>query len=178
MSILTTDVKHRLTIKTGVAGDANAQADPNQALGKYASTTDLTDATLANLFDAVSGDENAASDVEYRALAVINNHGTLTWQAPKVWLSAEVAGGASIAIGLDPIGVAAKTAILGTSVATEQDAPAGVTFTAPTTKGAGLSVADIPAGSGCIVWFRRTAANTSAVDADGATYRVEGDSAA
>lgn len=177
MAIASSDIKYRLTIKTGASGES-ATSTPAGSLGKYASTTDITDATDANLFDAISGDENAASDVEYRAFAVLNKHGSLTWQAPKVWISAEVAGGASVAIGLDPVGVAASTAILGTSVATEQDAPAGVSFSAPTTKSGGLTVADVPAGSGFIVWVRRTAANTSPVDADGATIRAEGDTAA
>jgi hypothetical protein len=178
VAIASTDIKYRLTLKTGSSGEAATQPDPNQSLGKYASTTDITDATLDNLFDNISGDENAASTVDYRAFAVLNKHGSLTWQAPKVWISAEVAGGASVAIGLDPVGVASSTAILGTSIANETTAPAGVTFSAPTTKSGGLSVADVPAGSGFIVWVRRTAANTTAVDSDGATVRAEGDSAA
>lgn len=178
MSIAAADIKYRLTIKTGVAGNANAQADPNQSLGKYASTTDLVDNVLANAFDAISGDENAAGTVDYRALAIINNHGTLTWQTVKAWIAAEVASGASVAIGLDPIGVVAAAAIMGTSIATELDAPAGVVFTAPTTKAGGLAVGNVPAGSGFILWIRRTAANTAAVDLDGCTLRSEGDTAA
>ena len=93
-------------------------------------------------------------------------------------ISAEVASGASVAIGLDPVGVATIASILGTSIATETSAPAGVTFTSPTTKGAGLAPASVPAGSAFIVWVRRTAANTAAVDSDGATFTVEGDTAA
>lgn len=178
MSIASTDIKYRLTITTGVAGNANAQADPNASLGKYASTTDIVDATTLNLFDAISGDENATSTVDYRAFAIINNHGTLTWTSPKAWILSEVAGGASVAIGLDPIGVVAATAIMGASIVSETTAPAGVSFSAPTTKGSGLAPASVPAGSGFIVWVRRTAANTVAVDADGATFRAEGDTAA
>ncbi|MCU1590648.1 MAG: hypothetical protein JWP11_1904 [Frankiales bacterium] len=178
MAIAAADIKYRLTIKTGVAGNAAAQPDPNQSLGKYASTTDIVDATSLNLFDAISGDENAASTVDYRAFVVYNSHGTLTWQNPKVWISAEVASGASVAIGLDPIGVAAIAAILGTSIVDESAAPAGVTFSSPTTKAAGLAPASVPAGSAFIVWVRRTAANTAAVDADGATFSAQGDTAA
>lgn len=178
MSIASTDIKYRLTTTAGVAGNANAQADPNASLGKYASTTDIVDATTLNLFDAISGDENAASTVDYRAFAVINNHGTLTLTAAKVWIAAEVAGGASVAIGLDPIGVVAATAIMGAVIANELAAPAGVSFSAPTTKTGGLAAGSVPAGSGFIVWVRRTAANTVAIDADGATFRVEGDTSA
>ncbi len=65
MAITATDVLFKLSIKTGTAGNQNAQSDVNASLGKYISTTQITDATLNNLFDDVSGDENAASDVEY-----------------------------------------------------------------------------------------------------------------
>lgn len=178
MAIAASDIKYRLTITTGVAGVAAAQPDPNASLGKYASTTDIVDATVNNLFDNVSGDENLASTIDYRAFAVLNTHATLALQSPKVWIAAEVASGASVAIGLDPVGVAAATAILGATIANEATAPAGVTFSAPTTKGAGLAPASVPAGSGFIVWVRRTAANTTPVDLDGATFQVEGDTAA
>jgi hypothetical protein len=178
VAIVATDLKRRLTTTAGSSGNSTAQGSPDASLGKYVSTTDLTDATLQNLFDAVSGDDNAASEVEYRALGFYNAHGSLTYQAVKAWLSSETAGGASLAIGLDPVGVVAVTAIAGTSIANEDTAPAGVTFSAPTTKGAGLSVGDVPAGSCFILWLRRTAANTAALDTDGAVVAVEGDTAA
>lgn len=183
MAILTTDIKWRLSIKTGAAGNAGAQADPNASLGKYISTTDLNTGTpLNNLWDDVTGDENAASDVEYRCLFVYNAHATLALLNPVVWLSAEVGGGAAIAIAIDnigpsPIGQAGAQAA---EIANENTAPSGVgAFSSPTTKGAGLSLgASLPAGQCRAVWIRRTAANTGAVDNDGVTPRCEGDTAA
>lgn len=179
MSIAAADIKYKLAV-AAAAGDTTAQPDPNASLGDQISTTELVDATLANLFDLISGDENAVSDVEYRCLFVHNDHATLPWIAPKVWIPSETAGGASIAIGLDPAGVSAKGAAVAqaATIANESTAPAGVAFTAPTTKGAGLAVADVPAGSVFAIWIRRTAANTAAVDNDGAVVRTEGDSAA
>jgi hypothetical protein len=85
--ITSSDLKLKLSIKTGSAGNSQAQGDPNASLGKYISTTEITDATLDNLFDDVSGDENAAGTVEYRCLFVHNAHASLTLQSPKVWLS-------------------------------------------------------------------------------------------
>ncbi len=180
MAIVASDIKYRLSIKTGSAGNANAQADPNASLGKYISTTDITDNTLNNLFDNISGDENAASTVDYRCIFVYNSHGSLTWQSPKVWLSSEVSGGASIAIGIDTnaasaVGSASAQAI---EVANETTAPGGVTFSSPTTKGAGLSLSDLPNGQCRAIWVRRTAANSAALANDGATLRTEGDTAA
>jgi hypothetical protein len=63
-------------------------------------------------------------------------------------------------------------------VANESTAPASQTFTAPTTKGTGLAIGNIPAGSVAAIWVRRTAANTVAVNNDGVTIRCEGDTAA
>ncbi len=87
MPIVASDLKVRLSVKTGSAGNSTAQGDPNQSLGKYISTTDLTDNTLNNLFDDVSGDDNLTLDVEYRCLFIYNSHGSLTWQSPVIWLS-------------------------------------------------------------------------------------------
>jgi hypothetical protein len=180
MPIASSDIKFKLSITSGSAGNSAAQPDPNASLGKYISTTEITDNTLNNLFDDITGDENAASDVEYRCLFIHNAHATLTLVGPKVWISAEVSGGASVSIGLDTnaasaIGNASAQAV---QIANENTAPSGVTFSAPTTKSAGLSLADLPAGQCRAIWVRRTAANTAALNNDGATVSVEGDTSA
>ncbi len=179
MSIVSGDILYKLATTAGSAGNSTAQADPNASLGKYISTTSIVDATVNNLFDNVSGDENAASTVDYRCFFVRNAHATLTWLSPKVWLSAEVSGGASVAIGIDTTAasVIADATAQALTIATELIAPVGVSFSAPTSKATGLSLADLPAGYCRAVWVRRTAANTAAKDNDGATVRVEGDTA-
>lgn len=179
MAITATDILYKLSV-TAAAGDTTAQPDPNASLGDQISTTQITDASLHNLFDVVTGDENAASDVEYRCFFVHNNHATLAWQNVVVWLSAEVGGGAAAAISVDTTGVTAKgsASAQAKTVANESTAPATQTFTSPTTKGTGLSIGNIPAGSVAAIWVRRTAANTGAVDNDGVTIRCEGDTAA
>jgi hypothetical protein len=178
MAITAADIKFKLSV-VAAAGNTTAST-PAAALGDQVSTTEIVDATLHNLFDVITGDENAASDVEYRCIFVHNDHATLTWEAVRVWLSAETAGGAVAAIGLDPAGVTAKGAATAqaATIANEGAAPAGVAFTAPTTKATGLLIGDIPAGSVAAVWIRRSAANTAAVDLDGVTIRAEGDTAA
>ncbi len=180
MSIASSDLKYKLSITSGSAGNSATQPDPNASLGKYISTTEITDATLNNLFDDISGDENAASTVDYRCLFIHNSHGSLTLTSPKVWISAEVSGGAAIAIGIDTtaqslIGSASAQAL---TVANETTAPVGVSFSSPTSKAAGLSLGDLPAGRCRAVWVRRTSSNTSPVDADGATLSVSGDTSA
>lgn len=180
MPIVSNDIKIKLSIKTGSAGNSQAQGDPNASLGKYISTTEVTDAQLNNLFDDISGDENAASDVEYRCIFIHNSHGSLTLQSPKVWISSEVANGASIAIGLDTTAASAigNSSAQALEVVDESTAPSGVTFSAPTTKPTGLSLGNLPNGQCRAIWVRRTAANNAALNNDGANISVEGDTAA
>lgn len=180
MAILSTDIKFKLATTAGAAGNANSQADPNASLGKYISTTEITDNTLNNLFDDISGDENAASTVDYRCVFIHNAHASLTLQSPKAWISAEVANGASIAIGLDTTASSAigDSSVQALTIANETTAPAGVSFSAPTTKGTGISLGNIAAGYCVAIWVRRTAANNAALNNDGATLKVEGDTAA
>lgn len=176
MPIVTNDIKFKYATLAGAAGNSGAGA-ANTSLGKYISTTEVTDATLNALFDDVTGAENAALESEYRCVFIHNSHATLTLIAPVVWVSAEVADGATVAIGLDPtapsaIGAAPAQAV---SVATENDAPAGVTFSTPTTKAAGLAIASLAPGQCAAFWVRRTATNSAAMNADGGSWRVEGD---
>jgi hypothetical protein len=179
--IATTDLLLKLSITTGTAGNAAAQPNPNASLGKYISTTQIVDNTLNNLFDDITGDENAAGTVDYRCIFIHNAHATLTLLAPVVWLSAEVAGGANTAIAVDNIAASAvgATAAQAAVIANETTAPTGVgAFSSPTTKGTGLVLGDLPPGQCRAIWVRRTATNSAAVNNDGATIRVEGDTIA
>lgn len=178
-AIIASEILSKLSITTGAAGNA-ATSTAAGSLGKYISTSTIPDATLNALFDDISGAENAASTVDYRCIFIHNSNAANALQNAVIWLSAEVAGGASIAIGVDPtaasaIGSASAQAV---QIANETTAPAGVTFTAPTTAGTGLSLGSIPSGSCKAVWFRRTAANSAALNNDGVTWSVQGDTAA
>lgn len=162
---------------TAAAGNTTAQPDPNASLGDQISTTEWTGGSLNDLFDDVSAAENAASDVEYRCIFIHNNNGANVYENPVVWLSGEVAGGASIAIGVDPtaasaVGAAAPQAV---TVVDENTAPAGVSFSAPTTQGAGIALGNIPQGQCRAIWVRRTGANTAALSNDGVTLSVSGE---
>jgi hypothetical protein len=178
MPIISTDLVTRLTTTAGAAGDSTAST-PAASLGKYASTTVFATG-LNGLFDNISGAENAASTADYRGIYILNNHATLTALGCTVYLDSEVAGGASIAIGVDPGAISVKTAASaqGVTIASETTAPAGVTFTSPTTLAGGILLGDIPAGSGRVLWVRRTAANNAALDADGVTLGIGCDTAA
>lgn len=178
MSISSSDILFKYSVTTGSAGNQNPQTVPNNSLGKYISTTQWTGGTLHDLFDLVTGLENAASQVDYRCIFVHNNHGTLTLSNAVVWISAQVAGGATIAIGIDTNGVSgiSSSSAQAVTVGSTTTAPAGVTFSNPTTEGAALALGDLLPATCRAVWIQRTAANTSALINDGATLSVSGDS--
>lgn len=180
MAISASDVLQKLSVNTG-PGNSTAQADPNDSLGRFMSSTQLTDNSLHNLFDKSTGDDNAASDVEYRCFFLHQAHGSLTWESVVVWISSEVSGGANLAIGLDTTGTVSATSASAQTVARPSDentAPSGITFSSPTSKAAGLSIGDMTAGQARAIWVRRTNTNSSAVDNDGGTLSFAGDSAA
>jgi len=177
MPIAGSDILLKFSVKTGAAGNSQAGTAAG-SLGKYISTTQITDASLNNLFDDVGGDENAASDDEYRCIFIHNNHGSITFQNVKVYLLSEVSGGAVLAIGVDTtaasaVGAAPAQAL---EVADEDTIPTGVTFSSPTTLGTAVAVGNLAPGECRAIWVRRTAANTSPVTNDGGVLRIAGES--
>lgn len=180
MPIVNTDIKTYYTTKLGSAG-FSLIGSADESLGKYVSNT-VASAGALGLFDNVSGAENAASDVEYRCLAILNDcASSLTYSNAVVWVSAEEAGGASVAIAVDNAAASSRTSASAQAdqVADEGTAPTSVgAFSTPTSRGAGLALGDIPAGYVKMVWIRRTAANTPAKTGDGFTLAVGGDTPA
>jgi hypothetical protein len=169
--------KYSVSAATGNSSAGTAAG----SLGDQISTTTIADATLNALFDDISGAENAASTVDYRCIFIHNSNAANSLQNAVVWLSAEVAGGANIAIAIDNItasaigSASAQAAVIGA----ETTAPSGVgAFSSPTTFGTGLSLGTIPSGQCRAIWVRRTAANSAALNNDGVTLSVQGDTAA
>ena len=169
MPIVEADIKYRLS-----GGAANS--DVNASLGGAKSSVEVVDATLHNLFDLVSGDEADPGDTEYRCIYVHNGHGSLSLQSAVVWIETNTPStdtALAIALAGEGLNATAET------VANEGTAPSGESFTSPTSKGTGLSLGTIPAGQHYAIWMRRTVgAAAGAYASDGATIRVEGDTAA
>lgn len=168
MPIISTDIVYRLS-----GGASNT--DVNASLGGAKSSTSVGTG-LHNLFDVVGSAEAAAGDTEYRCVYVHNNHGSLTMQAAKIWISSntpstdttvEIALGSSAVNGTE------------TSVANENTAPSGPTFSAPASEGAALSIGDIPAGQHKAVWIKRIVnTGAAAYNSDGCTLTTKCDTAA
>jgi hypothetical protein len=171
MAIAESDLEYR------ISGGANNES-PAAALGGAMSTKAagvITTEELNNIFDDVSGDEGKAGDVEYRGFYIKNKHATLTLTGAKLWITqdADSADDATaIALSDEAVNEALET------IANESTAPSGPTFTAPTTKEAGLSIGNIPAGQYRGIWVRRTiTAGAAAKNKVTFKVRVEGDSA-
>lgn len=176
MSIEAADILLKYSETTG-PGDTNA-GSANGSLGGFCSTTEITSATLHNLFDVVSGTENIALEAEYRCFFVHNSNATDTFLNVRVFLASEVAGGANAAVGVDATSVIAVGSEVNQAVtiADENTAPSGVSFTMPTDYAGGAIIGDLPPGEIRAVWVRRTTTNSAAQSNDGVTLRVQGES--
>lgn len=169
MAIVEADIEFRLS-----GGATNT--DPTKALGGAMSTDPggvIVSGDVHNLFDAVTGDQAAAGHTDYRCFYVKNDHGSLTWIAPKLWELVETTSADTtyqFALAGEGVDGTAET------IANETAAPSGESFTAPTSKGAGLSIADVPPGKAFAVWIKRIVDAGADPANDSGTLRVEGDS--
>jgi hypothetical protein len=171
MPISSGDIQFRLS-----GGAPNT--DPAASLGGAMSTVSggLIATDVANaLFDNVSADEAAGGDTEYRGIYVRNNHGSLTWGTVKAWIETQtVSAGTSLEIGLATEAAGAAMA----TIPNEGTAPAGVTFSAPADKAAGLAVGNLTPGQYRGLWVKRIVDDTTGPQADSGKLRAEGDTPA
>lgn len=176
MAVVSADVEIRLSTQSGAAGDSTAST-PAASIGKFMSTTPLTDATLENLFRNITALEAETGITLYRCLFVLNGHATDTWESVKVWLVSQIAGGGTVSIGLDPAGASAgnQGSAQAAAPADGETAPAGVTFSQPTSIDDALAIGDLLAGECHAIWFKLTvAADVEALDLDNALFIVRG----
>jgi hypothetical protein len=172
MAIVASDIKF---ILSGGAGNTS----PAAALGGAISTAGggvITTDTLNNVWDDVSGAESSAGDTEYRAIFVKNTHGSLTLTGAKVWISSNTTSTddtIEIALAGEGINNTIET------VANESTAPAGETFSAPSSFAGGLSIGNLAAGQAHGVWIKRiVSAAAAAANANPYTLSVQGETAA
>lgn len=172
MPIVASDIQYRLS-----GGASNT--DPNAALGGAISTAGgglITTDVLHNVWDAVSGAESSAGDIEYRAIFIKNNHGSLTLTGAKVWISANTTSSDDeVDIALADEGIADTIE----TIANESTAPSGPTFSHPTTFAGGLSLGNLGNGQSHGIWIRRTVnSSAAAANANPYTLSVQGETAA
>lgn len=169
MAIVPADIHQRLS---GGAGNS----DPTLSLGGIVSTTQIVSASEENTFANVGAQEANDGSTKYRGFYVLNNHGSLTLESTVIWISSQTPSGDTVvAIALAGEGLDQTME----TIANEDTAPVGETFTEPATKAAGLSMGNIPFGQRFGWWIRRiVTAAASALDNDDYDISVEGDTAA
>ena len=160
------------------AGNTTASS-ANASLGDQISTTAWAGGSANDLFDDISGAENAASTVDYRGIFIHNSNSANVLENPVIYISAETAGGASIALAVDNTASSAigSGSTQMTTIANETTSPGGGagSFSSPTTIATGLALSNITNGNCKGFWVRRTAANTAALSNDGVTIACTGD---
>jgi hypothetical protein len=177
-AIVAGDIVIRFSTTAGSAGDTTANTTVSTFLGKYAATSAWAGGGTNDLFADISGAENAASQVDYAGLLLLNNNASNAYENAVVYLSSEVAGGASVAVAADSTASSAKGSASAQmlTIASRTTAPAGpLSFSSPTTAGTGVSLGTIAVANVKGFWVRRTAANSAALSADGVTLGFSGD---
>ena len=159
-------------LKWRLSGGAS-NSDPAASLGGPPSTTTVVP---TGLFDKILGDEAAAGDISYRCIYIRNEDSDADgWISPVVWVSSNTPSvDTMMALGVDPAGKNATPSTL----ANEHTAPGGVSFSSPSSKGAGLALPSGPyvQNDYVAVWVRRTVtAGAASAATDPATFRAEGD---
>lgn len=120
--------------------------------GTDASQSPIVANQTNKVFDDIAVVESTGGDIEYRCVYVKNAHATDAMTGVKIWISADTPGADTLAIGLDAGGLNA-TAV---TIANENTAPTGVSFSAPSSEGTALSMGSLAAGDYYALWVRRT----------------------
>jgi hypothetical protein len=177
-SIVASDIVYLLSVPTAVSG-FSAGGIAGNSLGKYCSTSVIA-TSLDNLFVDINGVQNAALQVDYACLFVLNNTASGNPLLNAVaWMPTfnVVAGGATVTMALDNIGVTVKTSssAQATSISSSVTAPINVGgYVPPATNSAGgIPLGTIPPGNVVALWFQRTATNSPPLNNDGFNLQID-----
>jgi hypothetical protein len=184
MPIVSTDILYLLAAPGASAG-FTVSGTVGNSWGKYCSTTAWSSTPLNNLFPDITGAENAADQVDYACVFILNNTGSGdSMLSPIAWLpnSSFVSGGANVAVALDPTAASSKSSSVAQAVtiSSATSAPAGVSgWAAPSASNSGgISLGTIAPGFVKAVWIRRTATNSAPVNNDGFGLEIDFDTLA
>jgi hypothetical protein len=187
-AIVSTDILYMLAAPGASAGNTVA-GTVGDSWGNYISSTQMSSTPLDNLFTDITGAENAASQVDYACIFILNNTSsgnsmlnTVAWLP----LSLYVAGGANITVAGDTFAATAKGtgAQQAVKITSSTAAPAGVsgfvspTNTQPTAANSyvnGIQLGTIAPGFCRAVWIKRSATNSPPVNNDGFTIQTSFD---
>jgi len=190
-AIVASDILLKLSAPGATAGNTTG-GTPGNSWGNYIATTVVSNTPLDNIFSDITGAENAASQVDYACIFVHNNTASGNSMLNTVaWLptSSYIAGGASLQIAADPTGASllGSTSQQAVKITSNTIAPSGVsgwvsnTSTVPVSGNSyanGIYLGTIQPGYVYALWLKRSAANTSPVNNDGAGIQINFDTMA
>lgn len=182
-AIVAADIQFLLSAPGASAGYANT-GTPGNSLGKYVSTTQLSGTPLDNLFLDLTGAQNAASQVDYACVFILNNTASGNSMLNTVaWIpnASNITGATTHALGVDTTAASAKASATAQAlvIASSTTAPTGVTFVGPSsTNSGGVTLGTIAPGYVRAVWIRRTATNSAPLNNDGFTLEIDFDTQA
>jgi hypothetical protein len=105
-----------------------------------------------NIFDQVNASQSLSGIVQYRCLYILNTSGADNAAVVTLWIANQTDAGDDIAIGKFDTGKNSSPTLLGDDVTT----PADVTFSAPSSQGAGINLGTLNFGDRHAIWIRRT----------------------
>jgi hypothetical protein len=183
-AIVSGDILFLLAAPGASAGFATGGTS-GDSWGKYCSTTQVSGTPLNNLFPDITGAQNAADQVDYACVFILNNTaGGDSMLNTVAWLptGSDVAGGATLSLAVDPAASSLKSssvqqaAVIGSATA----APSGVSgwVNDSASSAGGVSLGTIAPNFVKAVWIRRTATNSAPLNNDGFGLEIDFDTQA
>lgn len=168
MAIVAGDIKNFLS---GGAGNTDKAA----SLGGAISSTEIVDNTVNNLFALAPAAEAEAGSIKYRGFFVKNTHATLTYTAPKLYISSNTP---SLTTAVT-VALAAEAGSPMDDIADEDTAPnPAVTFVTAVDFANGISLGDLAPGESKGVWVKWTITAGTVATNDVMTFTVKGETEA
>lgn len=143
--IESTDIKNYLS-----GGSANADTDAS--LGGAISSVEVVDNTINNLFALAPASEALAGSTKYRAFFIKNTHATLTAIDTVIYISSNTPStdtSVEIALADEAVGVGTIE-----TIADEDTAPVGPTFSTANGVGNAITIGDIAPGEMKGIWVK------------------------
>ena len=168
MAIAASDIVLRIS-----GGASNT--DANLALGGAMSTVAggiITTDVLNNDMDDITSAEASSGITIYHGYFYENAHGSLTYIAPKFYISSQTSSGdTSVEVAL--AGEAKNTAE--EVIASETTAPSGEVFSTPANFAAGIATGDLNASDYKGIWVKYIVGSSAAAVLDSYTLGIQGD---
>lgn len=168
MAIAASDISYRYS-----GGASNT--DPDLSIGGAMSTVAggiIATNVINNDMDDITSSEASAGITIYHGYYYDNEHGSLTYIAPKFYIDSQTSSGdTSVAIA---VADEAKNVTIET-LANEETAPATVVFTTPANFAAGIAIGDLDFGDNRGTWVKYIVGSSAAAVLDQYTIGIQGD---